>query len=71
MESINDGDVVIVDHDLENQETQITDTPGKYSCGKFIIQSTFKVLAHHQRYNKGIIGIPMKILLLPELRIYK
>jgi hypothetical protein len=30
MESINDGDVVIVDHDLENEETQITDTPGKY-----------------------------------------
>ena len=30
MESINDGDVVIVDHDLENEETQITDTLGKY-----------------------------------------
>jgi hypothetical protein len=30
MESINDGGVVIVDHDLENEETQITDTPGKY-----------------------------------------
>jgi hypothetical protein len=30
MESINDGDVVIVDHDLENEETQITDTAGKY-----------------------------------------
>ena len=30
VESINDGDVVIVDHDLENEETQITDTPGKY-----------------------------------------
>jgi hypothetical protein len=30
MESINDGDViVIVDHDLENEETQITDTPEK------------------------------------------
>ena len=32
MESINDGDVVIVivDHDLEKyEETQITDTPGK------------------------------------------
>ena len=27
--SINDGDVVIVDHDLENEETQITDTPEK------------------------------------------
>jgi hypothetical protein len=26
-ESINDGDVVIVDHDLENEETQITDGP--------------------------------------------
>jgi hypothetical protein len=24
MESINDGNVVIVDHDLENEETQIT-----------------------------------------------
>jgi hypothetical protein len=66
MESINDGDVVIVDHDLENQETQITDTPGKYSCGKFIIQSSFKVLAHHQRYNKnnyGIDEIALKTLL--------
>ena len=30
VKSINDGDVVIVDHDLENEETQITDTPGKY-----------------------------------------
>jgi hypothetical protein len=30
VESINDGDVVIVDHDLENEETQIADTPGKY-----------------------------------------
>ena len=29
MESINAGDVVIVDHDLENEETQITDTPEK------------------------------------------
>ena len=26
MESINDGNVVIVDHDLENEEIQITDT---------------------------------------------
>jgi hypothetical protein len=34
-ESINDGDVVIVDHDLENEETQITDTPGKYLVWKF------------------------------------
>jgi hypothetical protein len=33
MESINDGDVVIVNHDLENEETQITDTPGA-SCSK-------------------------------------
>ena len=29
MESIDDGDVVIVDHDLENEETRITDTPEK------------------------------------------
>ena len=29
MESINDSDVVIVDHDLENEESQITDTPEK------------------------------------------
>jgi hypothetical protein len=27
--NINAGDVVIVDHDLENEETQITETPKK------------------------------------------
>jgi hypothetical protein len=54
MESINDGDVVIVDHDLENEETQITDTPGKYLV--FIIhsiQSSFVSKSWH--ISKGII----------------
>ena len=54
MESINDGDVVIVDHDLENEETQITDTPGKYLVWKVYhslhsVELCFKVLAHQQR----------------------
>ena len=57
MESINDSDVVIVDHDLENEETQITDTPGKYLVWKVhhslhSVELCFKVLAHQQRYNK-------------------
>jgi hypothetical protein len=60
MESINDGDVVIVivDHDLEKyEETQITDTPGKYLVWKVhhslhSVELCFKVLAHQQRYNK-------------------
>jgi hypothetical protein len=58
MESINDGDVVIVDHDLENEETQITQyTPGKYLVWKVhhslhSVELCFKVLAHQQRYNK-------------------
>jgi hypothetical protein len=57
MESINDGDV---DHDLENEETQITDTPGKYLVWKVhhslhSVELCFKVLAHQQRYNKKIV----------------
>jgi hypothetical protein len=61
MESINDGDVVIVDHDLENEETQITDTPGKYLVWKVhhsfhSVELCFKVLAHQQRYNKKKYG---------------
>ena len=58
MESINDGDVVIVDHDLENEETQITDTPGKYLVWKVhhSVELCFKVLAHQQRYNKNNYG---------------
>jgi hypothetical protein len=49
MESINDGDVVIVDHDLENEELKLLirqrnqqEKPEEdyISCGKFI-QSSF------------------------------
>ena len=47
MESINDGDVVIVDHDLENEELKLLigqrnqqEKPEDYiSCGKFIQSS--------------------------------
>ena len=47
MESINDGDVVIVDHDLENEEIKLLirqrnqqEKPEDYiSCGKFIQSS--------------------------------
>ena len=49
MESINDGDVVIVDHDLENEETQITDTPEKSTRKKTIsrVKSSFsRALVH-------------------------
>ena len=57
MESINDGDVVIVDHNLENEETQITDIRlENISCGKFIIhsiQSSFVSKSWH--ISKGII----------------
>jgi hypothetical protein len=61
MESINDGDVVIVDHDLENEETQIADTPGKYLLWKVhhslhSVELCFEVLAHQQRYNKKKYG---------------
>jgi hypothetical protein len=55
MESINDGDVVIVDHDLENEGTQITEyTPGKYLVWKVhhslhSVELCFKVLAHQQK----------------------
>jgi hypothetical protein len=62
MESINDGDVVIVDHDLENEGTQITEyTPGKYLVWKVhhsphSVELCFKVLAHQQRYNKKKYG---------------
>ena len=55
MESINDGEVVIVDHDLENQES---DTPGKYLVWKVhhSVELCFKVVAHQQRYNKNNYG---------------
>ena len=62
MESINDGDVVIVDHDFkENEKTQITDTPGKYLVWKVhhslhSVELCFKVLAHQQSYNKKKYG---------------
>ena len=64
MESINDGDVVIVDHDLENQETQITDTPGKCLVWKVYhsVKLCFKVLAHQQRHNKNNYGIDEIVL---------
>ena len=47
MESINDGDVVIADHDLENEELKLLirqgnqqEKPEDYiSCGKFIQSS--------------------------------
>ena len=57
MESINnDGDVGIVDHELENEETQIT--TGKYLVWKVhhSVELCFKVLAHQQRYNKNNYG---------------
>jgi hypothetical protein len=49
MESINDGDVVIVDHDLENEETQITDTPEKSTRKKttsLVKSSISRALVH-------------------------
>ena len=55
MESINDGDVVIVDHDLENQETN---TQGNYLAWKVhhSVELCFKFVAHQQRYNKNNYG---------------
>jgi hypothetical protein len=50
---------VIVDHDLENEETQTTDTPGKFLVWKFhhSVELCFKVLVHQQgSYNKNNYG---------------